>query len=348
MGGRVAGCLSALGIAGRGGSVVVLEARHFPSDTISTHFFRGDGLVRALAEQDLLEEVLATGAPRLTREYFFLEGATAPQVGPPQEPGEAGFCLSVRRCVLDAILVARAAATPGVTVLTGRKVVEVLTSGAIVVGVRDASGAEHRAAVVVGADGRRSGVARRVGAADQDRRPAARAMYYRYVAGWTAPGGGPPDGPEFSLVGNELAYVFPADAGLACVALSVSIDAYATARQDAPGYLAARLPEHVGLWPRLRATAPVGGLFVGPPRDSVIREAAGRGWALVGDAGTHQDPWSGFGMDTAARQAEVLGECVASGSPTWAADYAAARDRVTLERFATTVTHAPDLRALVG
>jgi flavin-dependent dehydrogenase len=89
-------------------------------------------------------------------------------------------------------------------------------------------------------------------------------------------------------------------------------------------------------------------MFVGPPHDSVMRQAAGRGWALVGDSGTHQDPWSGFGMDTAARQAEALADCLSTDSPDWATDYADARDAVTAERFSMTVTHMPDLRTLMN
>jgi hypothetical protein len=39
-----------------------------------------------------------------------------------------------------------------------------------------------------------------------------------------------PDGAEFSVIENEIAYVFPSDAGLTCVALSVNLDAYAQLR----------------------------------------------------------------------------------------------------------------------
>ena len=57
----------------------------------------------------VLDEVLACGSPRLTREYNAdaLNGTST--IGPPQDPGEVGFCLSVRRETLDAILVDRAA-----------------------------------------------------------------------------------------------------------------------------------------------------------------------------------------------------------------------------------------------
>ena len=66
----------------------MLESRSFPSATVSTHFFRGDGLVRALAEVGDLDEVLATGAPPFRGELFFVDDATEPSVDPPQEPGD--------------------------------------------------------------------------------------------------------------------------------------------------------------------------------------------------------------------------------------------------------------------
>ena len=70
VGGRIGGCLTALRLAAQGASVRLLESGDFPSDTLSTHFFRGDGLVRSLEDVGVLDEVLATGAPRLGCEYF--------------------------------------------------------------------------------------------------------------------------------------------------------------------------------------------------------------------------------------------------------------------------------------
>jgi hypothetical protein len=72
---------------------------------------------------------------------------------------------------------------------------------------------------VVGADGHSSSIASLVGAAIQEEVAPARAMYYRYIEGLDGPEGAP-DGPEFSLEDDELLYVFPSDAGTACVAIS--------------------------------------------------------------------------------------------------------------------------------
>jgi len=347
VGGRVAGALSAAHLAERGLSVLVLESGHFPSATLSTHFFRGDGLVRSLDRLGVLETLVAQ-APPLTCEYFFAGGAADAETNPAQEPGDAGFGLSVRRETLDHLVASRVAALPNVDFRTGVRVADVLSEDGTVTGVRDETGESHRATVTVGADGRRSGVARRVEADIQERHDGVRGIYYCYVNGWTRPDGGPADGPEFSLSGNEMAYVFPSDAGTTCIALSVSAQEFELSRRDMPAYFRSRLAAHAGLWPRFQAAPSDEQLFAAMPEDSVVRAACGPGWALVGDAGTHQDPWSGFGMDTAARQAEALGSAMTSDASSWNSTYAQARDDVTLPRFHSTVTAAPDLSVLLG
>lgn len=348
VGGRIAGALTAAHLASRGMRVLVLESRGRLAATVSTHFFRGDGLVRAFDELGLLDKVLATGAPRLTCEYRYFGGGEVPKALPPQEPGRAGFCLSVRRETLDPLLADHVRQMQDVTYLSGTRVVDVIREDEAVAGVRLESGASFRAPVVIGADGRRSSFAQLVGAGFQQRHAGRRAMYYQYVTGWSGPEGGPADGPEFSLLGDELAYVFPSDDGMACVALSIGLEQYGASRADPGAFFAARLKAHRGLWPRLRGSAARGPQFLGIPHDSVVRQAAGPGWALVGDSGTYQDPWTGFGMDTAARQAQALGATILPSPDGWQRAYSDERDKVTLERFGATVIAAPDLALLLA
>jgi 2-polyprenyl-6-methoxyphenol hydroxylase-like FAD-dependent oxidoreductase len=122
------------------------------------------------------------------------------------------------------------------------------------VGVLLSDGTALGATLVVGADGRRSLVAREGAAVDRERHPGKRALYYRYVRDFTAPGGGLPDGPEFSLLGDELAYVFPSDGGLTCVAISVNLDEYERMRHDARNRFDALLRRHHRLWDRYAAS----------------------------------------------------------------------------------------------
>lgn len=343
VGGRIAGSLTAIRLAARGVSVRLLEAGDFPSDTLSTHFFRGDGLVRSLDEVGVLDEVLATGVPPLACQYFSVDGSPFEQ-GPPQEPGEIGFCLSVRRSTLDAIL-ARRAVTAGVDVRTRTKVVDLVTVDGACVGVTDHEGTVHRARVVVGADGRRSSVARLVGAADEERHPPARAMYYRYATGWRSPAD---VGPEFALDGDHFSYVFPSDGAVACLAVSVSLTHHDRSRGDAARQLTETFERNPHTAERLEGSTWVSGVYAGLPADSVWREPAGPGWVLVGDAGTAQDPWAGLGMDTAARQAEAFVDAFTASPDDWQGCYARLRRERTYPGFEETTRLATDLRQMLG
>jgi flavin-dependent dehydrogenase len=170
-------------------------------------------------------------------------------------------------------------------------------------------------------------------------------MYFRYAAGWRSPG---EVGAEFSLVDNEFAYVFPSDAGLACIALSITGADYETSKNAPGAHLDERLRRHASLSHRVADVAWVGRTFTGLPADSVLRQAAGPGWALVGDAGTGQDPWAGMGMDTAARQAEAFAEAFVDHGEAWPSSYAALRGERTLAGYELATRFAPDIRAMLG
>jgi 2-polyprenyl-6-methoxyphenol hydroxylase-like FAD-dependent oxidoreductase len=53
--------------------------------------------------------------------------------------------------------------------------------------------------------------------------------------------------------------------------------------------------------------------FAGMP--GFIRQSAGRGWALVGDAGFFRDPLTAHGITDALRDAEFLARAIISGRP---------------------------------
>jgi flavin-dependent dehydrogenase len=349
VGGRVAGALTAVLFARRGLHVAVVDRAEFPSSTLSTHFFRGDGLVRVLELAGLLRSVEALGAPRLTCEYNYDDGSADTIVGPPQDPGTAGYCLSVRRGPLDATLL-EGARRSGVDVRTSTPVARLTHNDGRVVGVVLADGSQLETDLVVGADGRRSLVAREVAAQDTERHAGNRALYFRYVRGFDALGGGPPDGPEFSQLGDELAYVFPSDDGLTCIAISVNLNEYERLRHDARPRFDALLRRHHGLWDRYAASRPEGRLYGSGPEPDYARQAAGPGWALVGDAGLHQDPWTGAGMDCAAITAALLVDthCEAAGSDSWMETFGRRRDDELLDGFHETVAGAADLSAIAS
>jgi Dehydrogenases (flavoproteins) len=220
------------------------------------------------------------------------------------------------------------------------------------VGATLSDGETVRARIVVGADGRSSFVAPNAGAADQIREAPTRAMYYRYVRGFTNPAGDAPDGAEFSLRQDELVYAFPSDGGTTCVALSVNLEEFAVLRRDAERGFHARLEQHPGLAPRLRRCTFEGRLLGCGPKDHLVRVPVGPGWALVGDASLHQDPWTGNGMDNAGVHATFLAEAIdgwlSGRSPEDQAfeRYHARRDEFSLADLWETIELGRDLRQL--
>ena len=291
---------------------MVVDRARFPSPTLSTHFFRGAGCVSVLRSLGVLDEVLACGSPPLIREYNADALTGTYTIDPPQDPGDVGFCLSVRRETLDEILVRRARRESTVDVLEQTALRELLVDDGRVTGVEiaDETGPERvRARLVVGADGRASRVAELVEAGTHEEHPASRAMYYRYATGMAGPDGDP-DGPEFSLGDDELAYVFPSDSSTSCIAVSVNLRRFAEMRSRAKAAFEERLATHPFLAPRIEAATWIGRLFGCGPRRGLVRVPVGAGWALVGDASMYQDPWTGLGMDNAAVHATFLAESI--------------------------------------
>lgn len=357
VGARVAGSVAATVLGEAGYRVLVVDTATFPSDAVSTHFFRGAGLGSVLVRLGLLDEVLAAGCPPLTRQFFYGGDDPTPQVGGPQDPGELGYGLSMRRLPLDALLVRRARATPGVEVWESTPARGLLRDGdGRVTGLMVEHGGEEvrvEARLVIGADGRGSAVARWVEAPIERREPATRAMYYQYVRGFRGPGGSW-DGPEFSVRGDELVYVFPSDDDVACVAVSIDLGTFATIRTAAASAVPERIAAHPGIGARFREARPEGRILGSGPKDALVRTPSGPGWALVGDASLVQDPWTGFGMDNAGIHATFLAEAVDDWlagrrpEPAAFATYAQRRDDHALDGFAYTADFGRDLSRLLG
>ena len=355
IGARVAGSSLAARLGDAGVSVVVVDAADFPSNTVSTHFFRGAGLVATLDDLGVLDEVLGLGAPPLTRQLFHVPGAD-PLEQPPQRPGSVGYALSVRRAPLDDVLVRRAARSRGVDVRPRTRVTKLVWDGERVVGaefVRDGRASAVRARVTVGADGSASSVARWVNAGRLREAPGTRAMYHRYVTGFRPIDGESVDAAEFSLVDDEIAYVFPSDDGVACVAVSVNLPTFAAMKSRYAEAFDERLAAHRGLADRLERAAPLGPVLGNGPRPNVVRDPAGPGWLLIGDAGLYQDPWTGYGMDAAAAHARLAADAIQAllagedEARAWQR-FRQARDDFALEDFETTVHLGRDLRQLLA
>ncbi|HEX5506125.1 MAG TPA: NAD(P)/FAD-dependent oxidoreductase [Thermomicrobiales bacterium] len=348
VGARIAGSAMALHLAARGWRVLLLDAATFPSDTLSTHLLWSDAL-RAFDRLGVLPEVLATGAPPLGRvRLVFGDRRNEAPI-----PAPAGYppLLSVRRLVLDDILVRRARRAPGVTVREGFAVDDLLRDGDRVVGVRGhARGGRRapetlRAGVVIGADGRHSTVARLVGAAEYDVVPPLLATYYAYYRGVA-----PPAMPALEAYRDErggFAYLFPCDAGFWTLAVSFPQAEFAAARRDLERQIAAQVARKSDLPGRLAGATRATPLRGAGDLVNFFRAPGGPGWALVGDAGYHRDPITARGISDALHEAELLAAALnrarrGETAPAAAlADYQARRDALVRPLYDFTCDRPP-------
>jgi flavin-dependent dehydrogenase len=183
--------------------------------------------------------------------------------------------------------------------------------------------------------------------------PPLRALYYQYVSDFPGPDGRPPDGAEFSVIEDEIAYVFPSDAGMTCVALSINLDTYVHLRKNHAAGFVERMQHHRGIAPRLNAATPQSAVLGCGLEQNYVRVPVGLGWALAGDAGLHQDPVTGHGMDMAATHATFLAEALQSWfngsmSETDAlAQYHQRRNDSGVAIYLSTIDLARDLRPLL-
>jgi menaquinone-9 beta-reductase len=310
VGARCAGSATAVALARAGARVVVLDRVAFPADTISTHLLWPAGLAE-LQALGVYEQVMALGAPPMPEAVAAGAGHQLRGRFTPVDGIDHALC--VRRIGLDAQLVAGARAA-GADVREHARVTELLWEGARVAGVRyvDEDGAvrEVRAALVVGADGRRSTVAQQVGVVDPYRaQPSGRACFYAY---WRDGARG--DWRHVAAQwreGGELGTAFPCDDGLVLVLLQPPVARAAEFRGDLNGVYRRSVAAMPGLAARLEGAEMATKVRAATGIESYFRRSSGPGWALAGDAGHFKDPVTAQGIRDALRFGRLLGEAAA-------------------------------------
>lgn len=307
VGARCAGSPLATLLAEGGLSVALVDRATFPSDTPSTHIFQAEG-VACLDRLGVLDRVVATGAPWLERVSMRLDDVVV-TVPWPTRAGDPGPSLCVRRALLDAILVDRAAAA-GVSLHVGTSVTGLVHDDGRVGGVRvrdDGGEAVLRAPLVVGADGRASTVARLVGARRYHVVPNQRFAYWGYYDGarWDSPAS-----LTIERWGTEFVIACPADSGLYLVIVFPPLDRRAEFRADAQAAFDATVASCPTVAGVVAGARRVGRLSAMLSHQAFFRTSSGPGWALVGDAGHFKDPAPGQGISDALRQVERLAPAV--------------------------------------
>jgi flavin-dependent dehydrogenase len=327
VGARCAGAATALRLARSGARVLLVERDPNPGDTLSTHALMRPA-VTLLDAWGVLPAIAAAGTPPV-RAARFVYGDEAVDVPIPNQ-GRAEGLYAPRRTVLDAVL-RGAAVEAGAEFRPGVAFEDVVRDAAgRVTGALLRAGPGPRievpAGFVIGADGRRSAVATAVGARVTTEAATSCATIYGYVPGL------PNEGYEWFFAPGVAGGAIPTTGGEHCVFLSRPSSQIAAFGQDAQAALAAGL----ALWSSqiaeaIRASAPRLRRFAGAPGH--IRDCAGPGWALVGDAGYFKDPVTAHGITDALLDAHRLADALVSSDR--AESYQDARD-----------AHAPGMLAL--
>jgi 2-polyprenyl-6-methoxyphenol hydroxylase-like FAD-dependent oxidoreductase len=218
--------------------------------------------------------------------------------------------VNLRREVLDPIVRDLAASTPGVELMLGRTVEELLHDGTRFSGValRDRTGSRTRitARLVVGADGRDSKVA------ELAKSPAKVSPHARFSYGAYYEGPGPDKAPDGSvwMLDPHWGAAFPTDSQLTLYACMPTHDRLPEFKQDRDGALRrfmSELPEPPPM-AESKQVSPVIGKVKMP---NVYRSPAAPGLALVGDAALATDPLFGVGCGWAFQSADWLAQSVA-------------------------------------
>jgi 2-polyprenyl-6-methoxyphenol hydroxylase-like FAD-dependent oxidoreductase len=311
VGARVAGAAAGLLLARAGLRVLIVDRAHFPSDTLSTHQIQLPGVAR-LARLGLLESLLDAGTPPTPHVRFQAGNAVIEGEFPSAEG--VNMMISPRRTILDAMLV-DAARAAGAEIREGCSLVELTHDGDRVTGIRlqdrrTRHTVTESAALVVGADGKHSAVARLVAATERRNSAAATFACYAYWDGLPVKGGEIYSGKGFAVG------AWPTNEGLTLTYVAGPISEFDHVRRNPTAHVIATLDKVGSLGERARAAVQVGPTRGTSDLPNVVRAAHGPGWALAGDAGLVMDPITGYGIGHALRDAELLSGAIIAGLGT--------------------------------
>jgi 2-polyprenyl-6-methoxyphenol hydroxylase-like FAD-dependent oxidoreductase len=307
VGARCAGAPTALLLARKGYKVLLVDRATFPSDICHGHYIHRRGPCH-LAEWGLLERVAAIG-PAVTTMTFDL--GDFPLVGTDLCLDGVAFGYGPRRSLLDALLI-DAAIEAGVEFRSGVTVDGFTTDGDRVTGIRARTShprapIDERATVVVGADGRHSGLARFVGAAEYNGTPAVMCWYWSYWSGVADPRMGVYIRPDKMII------PFPTSDGLYAVFVGWPIQCFTAVRRDIDAHFMAAVDAIPEMSARVGSGRREERFYGAADLPNFFRKPYGPGWALVGDAGLHKDPCLALGICDAFRDVEFLVDALDAG-----------------------------------
>ena len=325
-GGGPAGSATALRLARAGSAVTMLERRLYPRHKPCAEYM-SPGVVAQLHRLGVAAAVERAAGTRLdgftvytARATFSARFARAPAGRAPR------YGLGIPRVAMDSIL-AEKAAEAGVDVRQGVRVIDLVRERGAVAGVRtlcDGRIEELRAPLVIGADGIRSVVARRLDALElrQGMERIALVAHLEGIAGLSTLG-------EMHLGRAGYCGVAPLGDGIANVAMVVRQSAAPRLRGRVVAFFWEELAALPHLAARVRQARIVRPVMTIGPLSFRARRLSTDGALLVGDAGGFYDPFTGQGvyraLVSAAIAARVAGAALAAGDVS--AERLAAYDR---------------------
>lgn len=308
VGARCAGASLAMLLARHGAKVLLVDRATFPSEIPHGHFVHRHGPSR-LRKWGLLEKVAAAtpgvDAMILDLGDFPLTARNLVEDGLPWGYGP-------RRATLDKILV-DAAVNAGAELREGVAVDDYLFEGGRLVGIRGRAAGnrpvEERALLTVGADGRHSRLARAVRAAVYNAVDPILCYYFSYWAEVEAE--------LFELYvrpsSRRMVFSFRTEGDLFAVFIALPMEELPEARRDIEGTFMQSLETVPDLAARVRAGRRAERFYGATDLPNFYRKPFGPGWALVGDAGLHKDPYFALGVCDALRDAELLADEIMAG-----------------------------------
>ncbi len=307
VGASLAGCATAIFLARTGARVALIEKRPDPTafKRVCGHFIQSSALP-TLQRLGLLQAIEDAGGlhsrVRLWTRWGWIE---------PDED-TLPSSINLRREVLDPLVRAAAAETPGVDLMLDRSARELLRDGedggvsGIRIEDRQGNATRLRTRLLIGADGRDSSIAQLAGVRSRTS-PHRRFSYTGYFEG--PPPTGSPNG-SIWMTDPQWGAAFPTDDGTTMYAAMPTKDRLPEFRRDPTAALiafVADLPDA----PPILASTQVGPTIGKLEMPNVMRTPATSGLALVGDAAFATDPLFGVGCGWALQSSEWLADSVA-------------------------------------
>jgi flavin-dependent dehydrogenase len=334
IGARCGGAPTAMLLAKKGYDVLLVDRARFPTDIAHGHFVHRHGPAR-LRKWGLLDRVIATGCPAI--ESSINDYGDYPLCADELRVNGLAFGYAPRRYALDTVLV-EAAVAAGAELRQEYTVENLTMEEEQVTGIkgRDRNTctlSTEQAVITVGADGRGSLVARRVHAPLYQSAPSLTFSYFSYWSGVAS------KSLEIYVRGDFAIFCFPTNNNLFAVFVFWPTKVLPSARANAETHYMNAVDQIPGLGERLRAGRREERIYAALDLPNFLRKPYGPGWALVGDAGCHKDPFLALGISDALRDAEFLAEAIdtaLSGRATFdqaMAQYERLRNESTLPEY---------------